>query len=490
MTQVALTGMPGYPGAPGALNTLTGTEYFHAVQNQSGTEVDVAIPLNFFKSRVNILMFGADPTGAADSTTAMTAAHATGSMVYYPAGTYKFSTFSFAAGGICGDGQGITILNSTDTTTADLITFTGTGSTTPAYFRDFTIEGSGSKTTGAALRFNAASGVLTYPNITNVQFSSIPTGVYTSNTAQFVIDQCNFINYADKGVHIEDNAVSDEGDSSISNCVMNTSVPNGSCHGIWHRSGGGLKVSNVKILGGNNGYVMGWIGGTGAADLSISNCSFESPITSGFGIFLGRDSGTGGIGSVMISNSEMGFPTGIATDSSGFLTLISIDGNVLNVQGTTSSFFGIALNNVSNISIGQNVINAQNAGSPIGVSITSSCSNGKIAPQIFTGMPAASRVSNASTSVIYEEVSQTGTAGTITTSTAYGALFEGSVAVTFPQAYSVAPKVMCNVSNGSAGAVSAWAAGVSTTGFTATVVGVTSGGSVTGVTWATVGGVI
>jgi hypothetical protein len=46
MTQVAITGMPGYPGASGTCNTLTGTEYVHGVQNQSGTEVDVAIEIS------------------------------------------------------------------------------------------------------------------------------------------------------------------------------------------------------------------------------------------------------------------------------------------------------------------------------------------------------------------------------------------------------------------------------------------------------------
>lgn len=38
--------MPGYPGASGSINTLTGGEYVHGVQNQSGTWVDVAIELS------------------------------------------------------------------------------------------------------------------------------------------------------------------------------------------------------------------------------------------------------------------------------------------------------------------------------------------------------------------------------------------------------------------------------------------------------------
>ena len=38
---------------------------------------------------INVLDYGADPTGVADSLTAMQAAHNTGQIVYYPAGTYR-----------------------------------------------------------------------------------------------------------------------------------------------------------------------------------------------------------------------------------------------------------------------------------------------------------------------------------------------------------------------------------------------------------------
>lgn len=58
MATVAITGMPGYPGAPGSVNTLTGAEYVHGVQNQSGTEVDVAIELSNIWSGMSTTTFG------------------------------------------------------------------------------------------------------------------------------------------------------------------------------------------------------------------------------------------------------------------------------------------------------------------------------------------------------------------------------------------------------------------------------------------------
>lgn len=46
---------------------------------------------SFSSETVNVCDFGADPTGAADSTEAITAAHNTGKCVYYPCGRYRFN---------------------------------------------------------------------------------------------------------------------------------------------------------------------------------------------------------------------------------------------------------------------------------------------------------------------------------------------------------------------------------------------------------------
>lgn len=44
--------MPGYPGAPGVCNALSGTDYVHGIQLQSGTWTDVAIPLALLRALV------------------------------------------------------------------------------------------------------------------------------------------------------------------------------------------------------------------------------------------------------------------------------------------------------------------------------------------------------------------------------------------------------------------------------------------------------
>ena len=61
---------------------------------------------------VNVLDYGADSTGSADSTTAVSSAVATGSPIYFPAGTYKItSEISLNSNQVIyGDGQGISTL--------------------------------------------------------------------------------------------------------------------------------------------------------------------------------------------------------------------------------------------------------------------------------------------------------------------------------------------------------------------------------------------
>lgn len=436
---------------------------------------------------VSVKDFGAKGDGSTDDTASMQAAHATGKTIYYPAGTYKFSTLTLAQGGIIGDGKGQTILSSSDLTSADVITYTGTGfSAAIPLFRDFTLQSSLSKTAGAGIRFLPGSGELSYATIDNVMFNALPTGIYFSAASQFKVDKCDFVNYSAQGIHVENTNENDSGDSFISNCFLNTSVPTGSTFGIWYRTSGGLKVTNCKILGGNSGFVMGFNGTQNVADLLIDNCSIED--TTAFGIFLGRDSGTFGFGTVQINNCEIGCPTCIGTDTSGFLTLLTIDGNTLNIASTSG--VGISLNNVSNINVGPNVINGQFGGNPIGISVTSSCSNGKIAPQCFIGIPAANRLSNASATVSYIEASQTGTVGSVTTSTGYSSLFTATVAVTFARPFSVAPTdVSINVPPVNGG-LCGNAVNITTTGFTAQIFGVTNGGNVSGATYSTEGGVI
>lgn len=104
---------------------------------------------------VNILDYGADPTGVADSTAAITAAVAAGLRVYCPAGTYKItSTITLRPGTyICGNSLGSTGFNSTATgATFELLNPLGTSEIESPKFFDFYLY-----TTGSGIRLNTQS---------------------------------------------------------------------------------------------------------------------------------------------------------------------------------------------------------------------------------------------------------------------------------------------------------------------------------------------
>jgi hypothetical protein len=104
---------------------------------------------------VNILDFGADPTGVADSTAAITAAVAAGLRVYAPAGSYKItSTITLReASYIFGDGSGATFFNSTATgATFQLLNALGLAEIEAPKFFDFYLG-----TTGSGIRLNTQS---------------------------------------------------------------------------------------------------------------------------------------------------------------------------------------------------------------------------------------------------------------------------------------------------------------------------------------------
>jgi hypothetical protein len=101
---------------------------------------------------ISVLDFGADPTGAIDSTSAIQAALDTGKNVYLPQGVYKTSaalTITTNNTGLYGDGSGSIIQTSSLT---DDIFRLGNGSTeiSGLLFQDFTVWSSVIKTAGYA----------------------------------------------------------------------------------------------------------------------------------------------------------------------------------------------------------------------------------------------------------------------------------------------------------------------------------------------------
>lgn len=428
---------------------------------------------------VSVLDFGADPTGTLTSTGAIQAALNTGRTIYFPAGTYLCGALTMSAGGMVGDGIGQTILQCNDNTGADFITHTGTGNFGPVvpYFANMTILASLSKTAGYAINFLPGTGELDFIYMENVTIENFISCVHFKAAASFKLRGCNFINFLGFGINIENVVTPDSGDSFISDCLINTGRLSGSTYAIYHQSSGGLKVSNVKINGCDDGYVIAW-NQTSSADVMFNNVSIEN--FTGFGMFFSRVSGTGQVGSCTFNNMEFLGPNGIGTDGSGVLILATFSNIVFDTTSATAT--AMLLSNLNAFTVDNIIFNNVSGGNPIAaLSITSSCSNGKVSNCVYNGYTGANAFVNGSASVFYQPTVQHGVA-TITASTAYGSLFTGSTTVTFPAAYLVAPTVTCYPTT-TGGAISAFPQNITTTGFTMIGIDINSGGTMANNGW-------
>ena len=415
-------------------------------------------------------------TQALDLTASMTTAHNTGARIYYPGGSAKFSTLSFAAGGIRGDGKGRTKLVSSDATSANIITFTGTGGdgAVPS-FRDFGLTAANTKAAGAGIIFTPATGEIDYATIDSVLIYNMPRSLDFRAAAKFHLSNSDLLNWTDAGVFVGNTNNIDSGDSSIVGCFLNTGQASGNRNAIYQESGGGLKLTGNKILGGLAGYNLAFKGNTQSGPLLITGNSIEN--VAGPAIYLGHTATfTGVFGGIVIVGNEIAVcSTGISTDTSAAFVELTISANYINLSNGTGKL--VNLNGVNKFIVSANTF----VGGLTAIDIASNCANGKIGKNIYSGQ-ALSTVANASTTTFVDGDIQSGTA-TVTPTTAYGSLFIGSTPLTFPTAFTTMPIVEAFVNGGQGGGLSASATNITKTGFTLVVAGVTSGGVVSGCTW-------
>lgn len=420
-------------------------------------------------------------TALVNVTAAMQAAHNTGQLVYYPAGIYLFSTISFAAGGMIGDGIGKTLLRSTDSTSADLITYTGTSpdlsgqvATATPLFQDFAIEAANVKAGGAGIRFNPSSGELLFATCENIKTFNVPHGLDFTAASLWTVTNSKFIGYIHAGIRVQNTSNPDRGDSQITSCLFSTNQASGDRMGVRIHSSGGLKITGNKFVTGQSGIVLGYNGAVVTGDLLITGNSIENQAN--HAIYLGRDSGTSLFGAITITGNQIAIVGhGIGTDASGAIGQITVCGNIIslsNGSGKCVEFLNNGLFNISgNIFIG-------NGGAPNGVVIAAASANGKIGKNTYFGL--SNTVSNNSTTTFVDGDLQIGTVD-ITHTTAFGALFYGSAAVVFPVPFTVPPTITCNAagSPGISGGFAGYASNITTTGFTYNLVGVSSGTTLT-----------
>lgn len=440
-----------------------------------------------YSGPVNVRWFGAAGDGSTDDTTAMQAAHNTGAVVYYPATAshYKFTILSIAQGGIIGQGP-TTLLKSSDTTSSDVITYTGNGSNgVYPLFRDFSLSGPNTsssivKTAGVGLRFNPTrdAGALQNFTLSNINFADLPDCLDLSYTAAVSVETCTFYFYRNKAIRFANPNHVDVGDSHVTGCTFFNGT--GATYanlgaGIYQESGGGLRISNNKFNGGNAHYTLNLLGQT--SDLIITGNSFENCASAAIGLSNPNNTAAAPIRfeNVVIGANQFARNTVDITANAipnylntSYWDNVSITGNSFtfhgsgnSVQAYTARNWNISGNSWFGEAVGNNC-----------VYVDATCSNFNVDNQYLS---TATTVISAGSNINVAKTITTGSASGVT-DTAAGSIFINSAVVTvaFGVTYATPPQVLISASSG----LGATVAGVSTSSANIRILGYANGQTV------------
>lgn len=318
----ALSGVSSLGGATGAIALPSGWSV------SSGTLIAESL------GWVDVVQaYGADPTDAADSTTAFTnaisAISSSGGVLYVPPGSYKISTLAQVNSNIViqGAGKGVTVINLTSTTLNGIqIGSTGTSAQNVA-IQDLTINAAVTKTGGASLlviNTNAAT-------VERISFTGnhyVPLEIEGGgNNYKTRVRDCdwNLASYVagSTGYGILIGNMTGPVDTMIDGCEMGAYY-----NGIRIVQCGGLWLSNIDVTG---CYSDGIIVTPGSSQ--SANCvwcyNVESDTNGGYGWNL---TGAGNINNMQMVNcwGSSNTLSGLIANSAGVNGLLVIGGNYIN----------------------------------------------------------------------------------------------------------------------------------------------------------------
>jgi len=389
--------------APPLLYTASGSPCsLNAGAGDNGSQVKSSNNLCWIASlgpgSADVREWGAIGNGSTNNTVAMQAAHNTGRLIYYPQGTYSFTNLTMTAGGIVGDGESLTQLQSTDISTANIITYSAVniipGQFAPV-FKSFALIGniSGGKTVGAGLFVTAPSSENQGGQFYAVMIYNCPTSLAFGAASNWVVQNSKFINYIAAGIVVNNTNTADSGDSLITGSLINTSLSSGTAYAINYQSSGGLKILGNKLNGGKFGIFVGLTATASTSDLLITGNSIENETTAN--ISLSRVSGSAQFLNTVITGNQLALsPFGIVVDNSGAFSVLTITGNTISI--TPAGTAGISIASAGILIIGENALTAS-GGTPTGIIIGAGSSNGTISPNIYNGF--STNIANASGSV-------------------------------------------------------------------------------------------
>lgn len=360
--------------SPSGSNITLGTAFTRAGTGAVTTTVSARLQ----EGAIFLQDYGADCTGAADSTTAFTDAVAEALSARQPIqicqGTVKVniaSGASITAGiSIGGAGRGLSIINNTNTGG----TLLSLATTSPIYLHDFGYQVTGTPTAGAFVSDAAlASGENAASVYERISCTNVWDCLYLGRSSQWLVHGSFFSNAYDKHIYVANANNVDSGDSEISASNF-VEFQGGVCAttgiDIYQQSSGGLRIVGNKF---NCGQYQYYLYATGSSsDTLINGNSFEN--CAGTCIVFQNSSSSYAWGNVEITGNEIApFVSGVSAiqvnGTSGWMNAMTISGNVGSVSGVASwatiSGYTSALSFTGNSISGPSGSNILNPGSNI-----------------------------------------------------------------------------------------------------------------------------
>ena len=433
----------------------------------------------------SVRQFGARGDGVTDDTAAFQAAVNAASVnpgeVYVPPGNYLVGAVAVANPvRVLGAGLASSIWPLTTTTTVFTVS-----TVQPVVFEDlsFGYFRAVEQAAGSAIVFDTGSGTQPngYSRVLRCTFAKqfLPLDFVRANF--WIVDGCSFQECLG-GVRIRNSAAEDTGCGWVTNCYFeqDASQLTGGVNvgvGIDHQSGGGLIVTNNRILGYQYGYALtlNLLSIASTSDLIIAHNSFEINATAAIVLQQGVDN-TKAFANVHITDNQIayckqGIILAAGTGANTWLSKWMVCDNLIEVAanqgpaiwaqtGQTGQITGNVLTSEGGTGSG---IRVDSAGAIQGVFIG--------ADNVYLGFTTKLDV-GAGAAVVAQPRFQSGVV-TGTTASAYGAsLFQsGAVHVDFRTPFFSPPAIVCAPS-GSAGGVCVATENITPTGFDAICVGI------------------
>jgi hypothetical protein len=374
---------------------------------------------------VSVKQFGATGNGSTDDTStiqnAINVAQLTGAELYFPPGTYQYTTLSITGSiKISGAGRNATFFHQNSTTNVGIVVNTPS----PVIFEGIFFYPIGTPTAGAAISLTASTSN-TESVFRDCSFAGNYIGIETIAAAQWVVDSCYFSQYIATGILVQNTTTADSGDSDVVDCLFSSS--GNSAQGILQYSSGGLKISNTKFIGGGYGYLLQLAVGAATSDLLFSNCSLENHTVAA--IDISRQGSSGTFANIVVNGCQFapasgGIPMSFGDFTAGWLSGVVVNGCNITITNATAIFindvavFNVTGNNFLGVGASQN-----------GITIAAGASNGTIGPNTYNNLGNPINNSSVSTAIVPRTV--TGTVN-ISCTTGEGSIFVGTQVVTLP----------------------------------------------------------